>query len=81
MTDLSALTHFTPIAVRAIGSDKWIALDDAPMSLDDAHRLAKQGLLVKAIRLDRMLGVEQVVVKRAAYPPGKVLQWRSKRDA
>jgi len=79
MTDPTALTRFTPIAVRAIGGELWIEMDDAPMSLEDAHRLLKQGLLVKAIRRDAL--VEYVVVKRAANPPGKVLDWRRKGDA
>jgi len=81
MTDPSALTTFTAIAVRAIGSDDWIELDDAPMTLKEADRLHKQGVLVKAIRFDRRLGVEQVVVKAARDVPKKVLDWRRKGDA
>ena len=77
MTDPSTLTRFTAIAARAIGSDKWIELDDAPMSLEDAHRLEKRGLIIKTIRREAL--VEYVVVKRAENPPGKVLQWRGKK--
>ena len=79
MTDPSTLIRFTAIAVREIGAYCWIELDDAPMSLEDAHRLAKQGLIIKTIRREAL--VEYVVVKRAADPPGKVLDWRRKGDA
>jgi hypothetical protein len=77
MTDPSTLTRFTAIAVRAIGGELWIELDDAPMSLEDAHRLEKRGLIIKTIRRDAR--VEYVVVKRAANPPGKVLDWRPRK--
>jgi hypothetical protein len=79
MTDPSALTSFTPIAVRAIGGELWIELDDGPMTLKEADRLHKQGVLVKAIR--RVGEMEQVVVKAARDVPKKVLDWRRKGDA
>ena len=80
----SLLVTFTAIAARAIGSTDWIELDDAPMTLKEASRLEKRGLIIKAQR--RVItggvaqGVEQVVVKRAENPPGKVLQWRRKGE-
>ena len=47
-------------------------------ALEDAHRLAKQGLIIKTIK--REVLVEYVVVKRAIHPPGKVLDWRPRKS-